>query len=451
MDDSRKNGISLTKLNLNMLLIAVLVSIILFVSMQRTQSLTRETNTITQNLVSWKENSYQLQIASDYLTEQMRAFVVTGDKTYLDNYFEEVNEAKRRDKALEVLEKQQGKTVAYQNLSDAMEGSQELMLIEYSAARLAVEGYGYKLSDYPEDIQNAAFSEQDKKLSKDELKAKAIDLLYNDTYTNKKKSISSHMLKCLSDLNESMVEEQQAKAAKLKKQVFGEHILIIVLLLIMFGMVLLTMKLVITPLKKCVELIREEKEIPLKGAYEVQFLAKTYNLMYNTNHLSNEHVTYEATHDKMTGLYNRNGYEHLMQNIDIETATLIKLDLDNFSQVDHTFGRQIGDKVLIKAADTIFRNFRAQDYICKLENDEYAVIMIHTGAEQRDLIEKKIQIINEKLMSHEDEIPSITISAGVAFGIKGIGVRTMNSVADEALGEGKKKSGGVCFKTAALS
>lgn len=54
-------------------------------------------------------------------------------------------------------------------------------------------------------------------------------------------------------------------------------------------------------------------------------------------------------------------------------------------------------------------------------------------------------------MSHEDEIPSITISAGVAFGFKGIGVRTMNSVADEALGEGKKKSGGVCFKTAALS
>jgi len=96
-------------------------------------------------------------------------------------------------------------------------------------------------------------------------------------------------------------------------------------------------------------------------------------------------------------------------------------------------------------------NFRSQDYICKLENDEYAVTMIHTGAEQRDLIEKKIQIINEKLMSHEDEIPSITIFAGVAFGIKGIVVRTMNYVADEALGEGKKKSGGVCFKTAALS
>ena len=96
MDDSRKNGISLTRLNLNMLLIAVLVSIILFVSMQRTQSLYNETHSITQNLVSWKENSYQLQIASDYLTEQMRAFVVTGDKTYLDNYFEEVNVVKRR-------------------------------------------------------------------------------------------------------------------------------------------------------------------------------------------------------------------------------------------------------------------------------------------------------------------------------------------------------------------
>ena len=66
-------------------------------------------------------------------------------------------------------------------------------------------------------------------------------------------------------------------------------------------------------------------------------------------------------------------------------------------------------------------------------------------------MKKQILILALSLMSHEDEIPSITISAGVAFGIKGIGVRTMNSVADEALGEGKKKSGGVCFKTAALS
>jgi diguanylate cyclase (GGDEF)-like protein len=256
------------------------------------------------------------------------------------------------------------------------------------------------------------------------------------------------MNKCLEDLNESMTEEQLTVSEKLNKQVLGEHILIVVLIAIMIGIVVLTSILIIKPLKRSVELIREEKEIPLRGAYEVQFLAKTYNLMYNTNHLSNDHMTYESTHDKMTGLYNTHGYEFLSLNIDMETATLILLDLDNFSQVDHTFGREIGNRVLIKAADTILKNFRAQDYICKLENDEYAVIMIHTNENQKELIEKKIASINEKLMSHEDEIPSISISAGIAFGARGTGVRNISSVAKEALEEAKKKSGGICFKTA---
>jgi DNA-directed RNA polymerase alpha subunit len=54
-----------------------------------------------------------------------------------------------------------------------------------------------------------------------------------------------------------------------------------------------------------VDLIRDEKDIPVKGAYEIRFLAKTYNLMHQTNMEKKEKLTYEATHDKLTGLYNR--------------------------------------------------------------------------------------------------------------------------------------------------
>ena len=448
MEDARRNGVSLGKLNLYMLIIAVIIGIILVVSMQKTQKLYKETNTITQNLVSWETSSYGMQLASDYLTNEMRNFAITGEMEHLNNYFEEVNVTKRREAALDVLEEQQGKTVAYQNLADAMEGSLELMNIEYYSARLVAEGYGIKGSELPVEIQQISLTDQDKKLTKQEMKEKGISLLYDDTYNNKKESISKHMNKCISDLNESMVEQQKESAAKLRKQVFGEHILIIILIAIMIGIVGLTFLLIIKPLKRSVELIRDEKEIPLKGAYEVQFLAKTYNLMYNTAHISNDHMTYESTHDKMTGLYNTHGYEFLTLNIDMETATLILLDLDNFSQVDHTFGKEIGNRVLIKAADTILKNFRAQDYICKLDNDEYAVIMIHTSERQKELISNKIDAINEKLRSHEDDIPTITLSAGVAFGAKGTGAHNINIVAKEALEEAKKKSAGICFMTA---
>ncbi len=50
----------------------------------------------------------------------------------------------------------------------------------------------------------------------------------------------------------------------------------------MLGIVLATSVLVFRPLRNCVDLIRKDYEIPLKGAYEVRFLAKNYNLMYYT-------------------------------------------------------------------------------------------------------------------------------------------------------------------------
>ena len=88
-----KRGISLRKLNIIMLISAALISIGLFLAMNRTSSIYAETHTITQNLIEWQRSSYDLQTASDYLTEQMRNFVATGDRVYLDNYFYEAKVA----------------------------------------------------------------------------------------------------------------------------------------------------------------------------------------------------------------------------------------------------------------------------------------------------------------------------------------------------------------------
>ena len=45
-----------------------------------------------------------LESGSDYLTDRVRCFVVTGDIEYLKHFFEEVEVTRRRDKAVENLE-----------------------------------------------------------------------------------------------------------------------------------------------------------------------------------------------------------------------------------------------------------------------------------------------------------------------------------------------------------
>lgn len=430
-----------------MLTIAIIISLVLSFSMHQTTVMYDEAHAVTQSFIELRKSSYDLQIASDYLTEQIRRFAVTGDRTYLDNYFEEAEVTHRRDKALAKLEEHRGKTVAFHNLKNAMAESLDLMNLEYYAARLTIAADGQSVSEYPEAIRKVKLTRADEALSEGEKRAAAEVLLFGEAYREKKRLISEHMSTCLEELEAEMHKEQLAVSGKLKDQVFIEHLLTLLLIAIMLGLVLLTSWFIILPLQKCVELIRDEKDIPLKGVYEIQFLAKTYNLMHHTNLQNKERLTYEATHDKLTGLYNRRGFDFLMKNVELETSALMLFDLDRFKQVNDSFGHDVGDKVLIRAADTIFGNFRGQDYICRIGGDELAVIMMRTDSTLTELLRRKVEKINERLATAEENgVPSVSVSVGVAFGDDGVNGETLMKQADEALYEAKE--GGrsdVCF------
>lgn len=432
-----KRGISLRKVNIAMLVISVLLSIGLIVAMNQTSSIYDETHEFTQNFIEWRTSSYDLMRASDYLTEQMQDFTVTGDREYLDNYFTEAKITKRREKALDVLSQDHSRTAAFRDLSAAMDESMSLMEREYYAARLTIMAYGYDVSEYPEEIQNVKLMAPDMELTSAQMKEMAMLMMHGEEYRKRKEVISNHMENCLNDLDAEMKEEQGKYAGKLRTQVVFEHILTILIIIMLLGVVILTYRLVILPLKNSVELIRDEEDLPVKGAYEIRFLAKTYNLIHHTNLQSKEKLTYEATHDKLTGLYNRRGYDFLMDNLDLETSALLLFDIDRFKYINDTFGHDIGDKILTRVADTILENFRSQDYVCRIGGDEMAVIMVHSDSSLATLLESKVKKINKMLSIKKDAEPTVKISAGVAFGEPDITVEKLFKHADTCLYEVK--------------
>ena len=139
-----RNGIHLRKLNIVMLIITVAFSIGLIIAMNLTGKINRDSN-----------SSSDLMRASDYLTEQMQVFTVTGDRQYLDNYFTEAKVTKRRENALAVLSQGNTRSAAFLNLSAAMDESVSLMDTEYYAARLTIIAYGLNIVDFPEEIGRA--------------------------------------------------------------------------------------------------------------------------------------------------------------------------------------------------------------------------------------------------------------------------------------------------------
>ncbi|MBR6173651.1 MAG: GGDEF domain-containing protein [Eubacterium sp.] len=445
-----KRGISLRKLNIIMLIIAVVTSAALIFAMNRTNNLYKETHTITQDLLQWRQDSYNMKLASDYLTEEIRCFAVTGNKDYLDNYFDEAKEKKRREKALDSLKGFHRDSAAIRKLEMGMTESLNLMKIEYYSARLTIEGYGMNVNDFPEEIRSVSLSEKDLSLSANDKKNEAVSILFDHSYLTSKQRINEDMNDCLDKLEQDVYVMQNEMASKLSQQVFIEHILTFLLIGIMMGIVLFTRILVFNPLRNCVELIRKEEEIPLSGAYEVRFLAKNYNLMYYTAKETENKLNYDVNHDPMTGLFNRRGYDFFLNNVDMETSALLIIDLDHFKEVNDHYGHDVGDKVIKKAAGILLASFRSQDYVCRLGGDEFAVIMIRSDSSMKDLVCRKVELILKKLNdnSADESIPAISCSVGCAFGRVGLKAQDLFKRADSALYESKESGRGkVSFYT----
>ena len=407
----RHRGVKLHRLNMILMILAIVSSIAMIVVMGFTISINDESYDTTTKLAQWRSNAYNLQIASDYLTEKIRSFVTTGEKKYLDEYFNEAKVTKRRDHAIEALEKDLPGTAAITSIKDAMNESVALMNDEYYAARLTVDAYDSNLSSYPVEIQKAKLTDK--------------------------------------DLSDYIDQQHDEISKKLRSQVFTEHFLTAFIIIYLLTIVFVTLRLLVSPLKNAVTLIRDEKDLPMKGAFEVRFLAKTYNLMHRTNMKNREKLTYEANHDELTGLYNRRGYDFLLENVDLETCALIIIDLDRFKQINDSYGHDTGDKILKEVATEVFGSFRAQDYICRIGGDELAVIMVHSDPTMEPLLRKKVELMNATLaaLNEKDEsLPPISISVGVAFGDKDISVETLFKHADEALYSVKEKGrSGVAF------
>lgn len=86
----------------------------------------------------------------------------------------------------------------------------------------------------------------------------------------------------------------------------------------------------------------------------------------------------EAECDRLTGLYNRSGFERRAEAFlqkDHPAGTLILLDLDNFKRINDSEGHPEGDRTLQRFAKCLSGSFREEDVIGRLGGDEFIVLV----------------------------------------------------------------------------
>lgn len=130
---------------------------------------------------------------------------------------------------------------------------------------------------------------------------------------------------------------------------------------------------------------------------------------------------YQARHDPLTGLYNRRALlDHIAAALQEVRATtgllaLFFLDLDDFKQINDRRGHQVGDAVLIAAAERIRTTIRPGDVAARLGGDEYVVLCpVHHSREADEIRTRLATALEEPVPLGEGRSVITSASVGVA-------------------------------------
>lgn len=426
-------GVRLRTVNILMVgLVLVLSVVLIYTSVNVSEAYGSMTEVSNQYLISL-QCAQEMMDGSDELTECARCFVVTGNLKEMWQYFKVANVSRKRSNALRALDELSPNSPAFLALENAMYGSTELMVRELYAMRLTAQVRGYALKRLPMAIQRTRIQWKDANLSPEEMQEIAVTSLFDDEYHQKKAAILGNAELCVEELQKESNSVHEVASKRFEQLLFIQQCAIILMALIMLCMVLVLRLLLIDPLQKGVLNIRSKLPIQGGGSMEFRILANAYNSMFEETRKRAGKLTYDATHDNLTGLYNRNGYEFLCKHTEWESAAVLLVDIDAFKEVNDTFGHPVGDEVLRRVADILRGNFRYSDLICRLGGDEFIVIMRKTGQAHRDLIADKVNNINETLKKPEKGLPPTSVSVGAAFGEEGLTAHDLFQRADKAL------------------
>ena len=428
-----------------------LISFILMYFMYQTSKSYEEMRSSTANYIDSQSIATELLAGSDALTAYARGFVVTGDPEQAQLYYNDEQAQDAIDKAMEEVRAFSMDERILSQLDNAMQLRDRLTVTEDYAMRLKIESMGGDISEYPQKLRSVQLLPADMQLSSEEQEEKARSFLFDIDYESSRNEISLRINKGMDVLMSDMLTRQVDSSEHLLNVLHVQQILTGALMcsLLMLAVIIFTM--VIVPLRRQINSMSNDQRLSEEGTSELRFLARTFNSLYEQNRIATEKLNYEATHDELTGLYNRSAYASMLDSMTGSEAdlALIVLDVDLFKHINDRFGHDIGDAVLRSVATNLLGAFRREDMICRIGGDEFAVIMSNIDSDSVNLIRDKIRKVAEKLANPEGSLPSVTLSAGVAFTDRVIPDKGLFKTADLALYKVKNSGrNGVGFSNA---
>ncbi len=130
----------------------------------------------------------------------------------------------------------------------------------------------------------------------------------------------------------------------------------------------------------------------------------------------------KAEYDPLTRLLNRNALEGILEKAFYEAdrkfvkLAFLFIDIDNFKQINDTYGHHIGDKVLKIIAERLNNTIKGSDIKARYAGDEFVVVLkyIEEREEVKKIAQKLLKNVSEPIFLEDDIEINVSASIGIA-------------------------------------
>lgn len=189
-------------------------------------------------------------------------------------------------------------------------------------------------------------------------------------------------------------------------------------------------------------------KIEQSNTKEISHLSNAFEKMAVRLKEIDRHKNFVAYHDSLTGLNNAAAYKAWEERANEEIKTsdaeigFVMLDINGLKNVNDIFGHEIGNKLIVAAAQIILGTFKRSD-VFRIGGDEFAVILKNRDYnEWEELIERLDRKCEKETITADGNKIPVVLARGIAFYNK----ETDNSFidvfnrADDAMYDHKRKT-----------
>ena len=274
-------------------LIFFIVILITFVSCYYVDVCIKKEAKAQKNRYEWTKLGGIREDASDYLTSEVRQYVITGEAGYFYDYWNEVYKVKRRDMAVKKLKSYHLTKHEIYLLEKAKKNSDQLIKTERMAMKLKLQtqdmivNHNEELQKYKRSVIKDRLPYEYQNFTKQQKEKMAIDLLYNGSYEKTKKSIMVPIHAFQNSINKRLNIEV-SKTVSYRELALKVQITCLMISVLLIGILLiLIQKFYVHPVRYYTNMILAQSksdfsegkisEVLPRGVYEMQYLGEKFN------------------------------------------------------------------------------------------------------------------------------------------------------------------------------